>query len=64
MMSDSRSHPEENDSQSRLEDSRYEPVPLSRYTHLVLLITLIVLLLLLFWYAIDVFLLIFAGILQ
>lgn len=63
MMSDSRSHPEENDSQSRLEDSRYEPVPLSRYTHLVLLITLIVLLLLLFWYAIDVFLLIFAGIL-
>lgn len=62
-MSDSQSHPEENDSQSRLENSRYEPVPPSRYSHLVLLITLIVLLLLLFWYALDVFLLIFAGIL-
>lgn len=62
-MSDSRSNLEENDSQSRPQESRYEPVSHSRYTRLVLLITLIVSLVLLLWYAVDVFLLIFAGVL-
>ena len=63
MVSDSRSDPEADDSQYRPEESRYEPVPLSRYARLILLILLVVSLFLLLWYTVDVFLLIFAGIL-